>query len=300
MRKFQKQKGFDGYFTPREGVITNYLNDISKQKVLDESEIKELIIKSKKGDQKATDLIVKANQRFIFSVAKRYAKGDYDLLCDLINEANIGLLKSISRYDVDSPNRFLSFSIHWIQKHIFSYLTWVNESVTVSNKGKTSKTNEIKNKFFLIEGRYPTSNEIIDILRNDYGINIINESDVYHLNINSIDKRKEDDKYEDYFNNQMESFNKTSLTEQLSNNLYEKICEDDYNKTIISNIIGILTEKEKNIIKMLYGIDQYRPLEVHEVADEIKMTNEGVRITKDRIIKKLKKEYNNSNYQYFV
>jgi len=276
------------YYTPNVGVLNSFLLEISKFKIIDEKEIRVLIKLSKKGDKIATDKIVKSYQRFIVTVAKRYSAGNYELLCDLINEANIGLLKAIETFDMKFDNKLLTHAISHIQKMIFEYLTFTADQIKISNKNKTINVKHISNRFLLENGRLPATAEIIDILEETKGISILNESDIYNIDMFSMSNIVEFDGSSD-LGSEIE-FNNTDKMSSV--NEYEAKCDGEHFKTIIDSVIGTLTPKEQKVMKLLYGIDEYKQFEIQEVAEVIGVTSEAVRLINKRALSKLKQEIN--------
>ena len=149
MRKKFDSKASQTYYTPTEGALSTYINELQRCKVLEDSEIRKLAVLAQGGDKSAADKIVRSNLKFTFSIAKRFSKGDYDLLCDLVSEANIGLFESINKFDLNYSNKFITFSKDWMLKRVYEYLAIKNDTIKVSNKRKNHKTNEISNKFYL-------------------------------------------------------------------------------------------------------------------------------------------------------
>ena len=289
MRNLDKRVS-NTYYTSNTGTLGSYLNDISKYKILSQDELKKTLAKAQKGDQKAINAIVNCNQRFVFSLAKRFCNGDNTLLSDLINEANIGLITSIQRFDQSKNNTFLTYSVYWMQRQIFLYLTFIDPLIKVSNKSKTTKIPEIVNKFLMLNGRKPTSEEILNELQENYGVNILNEADIYQINSTSIDNpfmTENCDDFSSFFATGDGPVDKSSI---FSENNYDSDVEDEYSKVLISNSIGILTEKEKKVVELLYGIGNYREYEVQEVAEKMGMSKEGVRLINKRALEKLKEE----------
>lgn len=278
------------YYTPTNGSLGQYLDDISKYKVLSDADIKILLVKAKKGDKKSMDKIVNSNQRFLFSLAKRFSGGNNELLSDLINEANIGLINAINYFDIKNENTFLTYAVYWMQRQIFLYLTFTDPMIKISNKSKTTKVSEIKNKFLLVNGRYPTSDEILDELQNSYGIKLNNRSDIYQISTTSIDAPSITENYDDFSSYASSNETENEIYSVVSNNEYEKNTEKDYSKTLISNSIGVLSDKERKVVEMLYGIDSYREYEIQEVAEKLGITKEGVRLINKRALEKLKDE----------
>lgn len=73
-------------------------------------------------------------------------------------------------------------------------------------------------------------------------------------------------------------------------NDYETKSENEYSKSLISNSIGILNDREKKVVEMLYGIGDYRGYEIQEVACKLGITKEAVRLINKRALEKLKEE----------
>lgn len=290
MRNLQKSSNYS-YFTPRTDTLQYYINDISKFKPLNPKECKDMLKKAKKGDRDAINTLVKTNQRFVLALSKKFSSGNHRLLLDLINEANIGLLKSIEKFDFKKDNVFLTYSVYWMQREIFSYLTFTEPMVKITNKSKTTKVNDIKNKFFLEHGRNPTTEEILTELQTNYGIDINNESDIHQLSTVSMDLASLIDGFDDYSNLYAVSHNQDNEeSELIARNQFEKDIENDYDKKLISNSMGTLTEKERKVVELLYGFNQYRSFEVQEVAQQVGVSNEGVRQIEKRALNKIKEE----------
>ncbi len=275
------------YYTPRTSNLDIYLSEIIKYKILTAEDSRELIIKAQEGDEGAVKLLVNSNQRFIFSICKKYANGDSDLLMNLINEANIGFIKGIERFDLKTENTLLTYAVHWIEKYILSYITFINPMIKLPNKLKTIKVPQIKNNFFLKNGRMPSSDEVLSILKTEYDINILDKSDIYDFSCQSLDFFIDDEETVQVTNNM---FFLEPITGSYNKNEYEDEIEVTHNKSILNYSIGKLSEKEGEVIRLLFGIENDRAYEISEVADKLFLTKEGVRMIRNRSLKKLKKE----------
>ena len=272
-------------FTPRTTILEKYLSEISKYKLLTSEETLKLVINAQEGDKSAIDMLVNSNQRFIFSICKKYANGKIDLLMELISEANIGFIKGIERFDIKAKNTLLTYAVHWIEKYILSYITFTDPIIKVSNKLKTIKIPQIKNEFFLRNGRMATTNDILTILKEEYNIEFIDSTDVYELSCYSLDFLEESGA----IYNAENIFYREELGGMYDMNNYEKEIDLSYNKAILNHSIGKLTESEGEVIRLLFGIESDRPYEVAEVADKMLLTESGVRMIRDRSLGKLKK-----------
>lgn len=276
------------YYTPKSPVLVKYLSEISKYKILTREESYDLIIKAQAGDRSALNLLVNSNQRFVFSICKKYANGDVSLLMDLISEANVGLINGIERFDISTNNTLLTYAVYWIEKHVLSYITFMHPMIKLPNSLKTNKVPQIKNEFLLKYGRSPSISEVLSILKEDYDIDILDESDIYEFSCYSLDIfDEESDRMSPDIDN---AYFLGYIDGTYSKNDYEDEIDSSYNKTILNNSIGKLSEREREVIKLLFGIENDRLYEIAEVADKLFLTKEGVRIIRNRSLEKMKRE----------
>ena len=99
------------------GSLIKYLQELNRIPVLTAEQETKLCERIKDGDATAAEVLVRANLRFVVSVAKQY-EGHGLALNDLINEGNIGLLRAVKRYDPSRGFKFISFAVWWIRQHI--------------------------------------------------------------------------------------------------------------------------------------------------------------------------------------
>lgn len=276
-------------YCQRVGLVTTYFNDIRKYKILSKSEERDLLIKAHSSDNKvrneAVTILVNSNQRFVASAAMKYANGDN--LLDLVNEANIGLICAIDKFDLDKDVRLITYAAWWIQKSINDYLTEYGNIVTPANANKLRfLTNKVRKEFFTKEHRTPTLEEVQNILRDEYDFNVNNLTDLEVFQSISIDETASFDGEEESFNENPIFTNATA-----SNNIDDDIEEDD-NKVIVKNLLCKLNEKDKFIITKYYGIGCHEE-SCDTIAAELNLTKERIRQKINGIIKELSKFINN-------
>jgi len=145
--------------------LDKYLHDIGKVDLLTGDEEVELARRIRKGDVAALDKLVKANLRFVVSVAKQY-QGQGMNLSDLINEGNLGLIKAALRFDETRGFKFISYAVWWIRQSILQALAEQARIVRLPlNKlGFINKINKMFAKFEQEHEREPTVLEIAQAL----------------------------------------------------------------------------------------------------------------------------------------
>ena len=181
-------KNYNCKFYSGNDTLNKYLSDIRKYKVLTPEEEVELFERIGDGDESAKARIVESNQRFVYSLAKIYSKNDDEVL-DYVNEGNIGLMTAIDTFDVTKGMKFITYSVWYIRRSMNYYLSTMNSLVAKSNNMKYGKKIEyIKQECMCKNGYEPTYDEIVDMMKEKYNLDIKDICDVYDLNISSINQ----------------------------------------------------------------------------------------------------------------
>lgn len=276
----------------RNDITMRYFDDIKKYDLLTPSEEYELFEKIRNGtpeeQAKSREKIIQCNQRFIVSAARRWST--YNNLPDLINEANIGLMKAIDNFNHKINKRFLTYAIWWIRKELNSYLITKENVIKTKNAHKIyTSANRVRNEFYSREGRFPTTEEVKDLIHETYNYDIRHNEDLYELRVSSIDETYSLDSDDASFTIENNSdFAMASATCNIDDDI-----ENDYEKEMISSLLSTLTDREQTIIKLLYGINEIREYNIDEVSDKMNISRERVRQLKISIIEKLKGEIDN-------
>jgi RNA polymerase primary sigma factor len=248
-----------GKFIENSQIMDAYYNDIRKYPQMSRATEIEVFNRLKNGDEKAREEIINANLRFVVSVAKKYVRKDEDLP-DFINEGNIGLMEAIEKFDLERDVKFITFAVHYIEKKICEYQL-DQPMIYQTNLNKTVYLlSKIKAKFLQQEMREPTSQEIIEILRNEYETEIFDEKDVYNLTIDSLDMNIDDDVDGFQINNEFDK-------KYYLNNYIESEIDKQYNKDYINKLMFILTNIERDIIKLYFGIGIDKDYTISEISN---------------------------------
>lgn len=150
--------------TNRESAsLERYLQEIGHEKLISAEEEVALAQRIKQGDTQAQEQLIKANLRFVVSVAKQYQNQGLSL-SDLINEGNLGLIKAAIKYDETRGFKFISYAVWWIRQSILQALAEQSRIVRLplNQVGSATKVRRILNMFEQEHQRKPNLNEIAD------------------------------------------------------------------------------------------------------------------------------------------
>ena len=268
------------FLIERSNNLSRYFKDIAKFEIVDAETEVELVEKAHQGDDEARKKLMSVHQRYIFSFAKRYTRNNNTL--DLVSVATEGFAVAIDKFDPTRGFRLCSYANYWMRERILAYYSG---DETMIKRPKMSKLEQritaIRNKWYAENGYYPTNEELVEKLHNDYDISIKNESDLYDIIMMSIDSYVNESSGETY--GDTIEFNKASASE----NDYEENTENDYAKEVANVLLKTLNERERDIITRIFGIG--RPEQtVIDVAQELGYTPERIRQIKALALDKMK------------
>lgn len=262
--------------------LSLYFKDVSKLSMITPEEEIKLAKKIQNGDINAENQLVKANLRFVISVAKQYQNKGLDLV-DLIQEGNLGLIKSARLYDPNKGYKFISYAVWWIRQSIMKAISDQCRTVRVPMNHITNmnKINKISEKFEQENGRVPSKEEL--------------------ENLTELDSKRIDLSYTSTYRSiSLE----TPLRDDDANCLLDIIPNENAVNTdcnLIKNdlqrevdrIITKLPSRESDIIRMYFGIEVQK-LSNEEIADRFGIGTERVRQLVHSGIDKLKKRFKNN------
>ena len=276
--------------TNRETVSLNkYLQEISKIQMIDANEEVLLAKSIKQGNKISLERLVKANLRFVVSVAKQYQNQGLTL-ADLINEGNMGLIKAAHLFDETLGFKFISYAVWWIRQALQKALD-EHARIIKLPLNKLIKINKINRAFSYFEHKYkrePNNDELAEIL----GLNLadIKESTMISLKHVSIDAPiKYDSK--DTLCDVLSSVDKNRPDSKL---IHDSLRHD------INRSLSILSSKEAKVVRLYYGLNEDIPLSLDEIGSSLNITRERVRQIRDNAIKKLKIPHRNKLLKIYL
>lgn len=261
-----------------QGALDKYLADIAKEPMISPDEEVELAQKIKLGDQIALDRLVRANLRFVVSVAKQYQNQGLSL-ADLINEGNVGLIKAAQRFDETKGFKFISYAVWWIRQAILQAVAEQSRMVRLplNQVGMLSRVKKTASYLEQLYQRKPTIKEIADEL------DMPEDKVETILKINS----KEVSMDAPVSNDDDMTFIDTMVPED--NNDTDKKIVSESESAAIKRSLSVLNEKERQVIIRYFGLDaDSHSYTLEEIGYMMDMTRERVRQVKDKALKKLR------------
>ncbi len=260
--------------------LEKYLTEIARVGLIEPDEEVRLAGRIKEGDLEAMEILVKANLRFVVSVAKQYQNQGLSL-SDLINEGNLGLIKAAAKFDETKGFKFISYAVWWIRQSIMQCLVEQSRIVRLPlNKvGSFKKINSAFARFEQEFEREPSSQELADIL------------DITSLEVSSLMASASKHVSMDASINGDEEDSITLLDTTLGSTVAEAddILHRESLKKEIGDALGILGERECKIVSMYYGLETGRSMTLEEIGTKLKLTRERVRQIKERALRRLRK-----------
>jgi RNA polymerase primary sigma factor len=238
--------------------VKYYYKELKKMPPLSSEEQNQLVIKAKKGDQEASDKLVKSNLRFVFSIAKQYSYVGISIE-DLISEGNIGLIQAIEKFEPEQGFKFISYAVWWVRQSILQSL---NENARTIRLPVNVVQELQKAKKELEKVGVDMPEKFANL---PYTINLDNP-----LN-------DEGDTLVDILNNPNAELPDAGLSTE--DTLKDKLIE----------MLDVLDEREKMIIQDYFGLSgSTRTLE--DIGNDFTLTKERVRQIKEKALRKLRNE----------
>ena len=264
--------------TNRESAsLDKYLQEIGREELITAEEEVILAKKIKDGDQGALEKLTRANLRFVVSVAKQYQNQGLSLP-DLINEGNLGLIKAARRFDETRGFKFISYAVWWIRQSILQALAEQSRIVRLplNQVGSLNKINKAFSKLEQQFEREPTADELAEVL--DLPIDKVSDTMKVSGRHVSMDAP---------FANGEESILFDVLVNLDSPKADTGLMNESLSKEI-DRALSTLTERERDVVKLFFGIGLNHGLTLEEIGDKFDLTRERVRQIKEKAIRRLR------------
>ncbi len=262
-----------------DNTLSNYIREISDYKSLTPAEEKEFARKAKEGDLEAKQKLIKANLKLVVTIAKKAIHMSKIPMIDLIQEGNLGLMVAVEKFNYKLGYKFATYASWWIKQAMFKAISeqsncmkipvYIQETLSKFSKIKRemeyANNCQVKTEDVAKKMNIPTDK--IDTFLNAYTKTIsiegfIENNDGKNMSVADV---LEDEK--------------ASATHDVE---FENLRND------ILNVISTLKEREQQVVKMRYGLDDTDKMTLEEIGNIYGVTKECIRQTELRALNKMR------------
>ncbi len=262
-----------------DSVLSNYIREISDYRSLTPAEEKETAKKAKEGDEEAKNKLIKANLKLVITIAKKAIHMSNLPMIDLIQEGNLGLMVAAEKFNYKLGYKFATYASWWIKQSMFKAISEQSHcmKIPVYIQETLSKFSKIKREMERENNSQVNTHDVakkmniapdkIDTFLNAYSKTISIESGLENTDGKEINVA---DIIED---------EKASATNEVE---FENLRND------ILNVISTLKEREQEVVKLRYGLENNIKLTLEEIGNIYGVTKECIRQTELRALKKMR------------
>ena len=277
--------------TKLDNSLAIYFKEIDSIPLMTREEEYELAVKAKQGDILARDRIVKANLRFVVSVAKKYQSSAFELN-DLINEGNIGLMIAIDKFDPEKGYHFISYAVWWIRQTILKAIYEKGKMIRLPSN-KTNDIIKIENARKSLKAKLSEEEELeqVAIMLNMTPLHV-QEMMMISKDVFSLDSKVGGDESDSNSLGEM-------LEDTTSDSPEERVIQNDM-KNQIDNVLSTLTAKEAEILRYRFGLNGKKAMSLKEVGEVFNLTKERIRQIEKKAIKRLQHPTRSVKLEAFI
>lgn len=260
-----------------QNALDQYLRDVSRHELLTPKEEIELGRRAQAGDEEAVQRLVRANLRFVISVAKKYQNRGVSLI-DLIQEGNVGLVTAARKFDPDQGVKFISYAVWWIRQAILSALANQGRAVRVPLNRASDLARIFRERERLKQElrRDPTTEELAEAAK-------LTPETVEQLQTLNAAEIRLDAPIGDSDDSQLvERFIVDEAAEP------ELAVEERLLSEQIERALDTLTPRDARVLRLYFGLEGGREHTLEEIGNMLGVTRERVRQLRDRALKRLR------------
>ena len=257
--------------------IKLYLHEITKYTLLSKEEENSLASLMSQGDASAREKLINHNLRLVVYIAKQYM-GQGLSFSDLIQEGNIGLMKAVDKFDVTKGFKFSTYATYWIKQAIsYAIMNQTrNIRIPIHTIELISNIKKFENKFQQDYGHSPSKQEIakglnIDLEKIKFAYSWMQDASSLDIVVNEDKDTTIQDLVED----------PNGLT------IFESIEKEELLNSI-KQVLNTLTDREKTVIMMRFGIDGNHASTLEEIGKTLNLSKERIRQIEGTALKKLR------------
>ena len=262
---------------PTDDPVRMYFKEIGKVPLLSAEEERELAIRIEQGDEEAKKKLCESNLRLVVSIARRYLNRGLSFL-DLIQEGNLGLIKAVEKFDYTKGYKFSTYATWWIRQAITRSIADQARTIRipVHMVETINKLIRISRQLLQEYGREPTSEEIAK----EMGISVEKVREIKKISQDPVSLE-------------------TPIGEEEDSHLGDFIPDEDIPSPVdaaaysmlqkqLREVLDTLSEREKKVLILRFGLDDGRPRTLEEVGKEFNVTRERIRQIEAKALRKLR------------
>ena len=260
-----------------EDPVRMYLKEIGNIPLLTAEEEVFLAQRIEKGDEQARKQLIEANLRLVVSIAKKYVGRGMSFL-DLIQEGNMGLMKAVEKFDYKKGNKFSTYSTWWIRQAITRGIADTAKTIRVPVHMVETINKTLRTSRMLLQelGREPTNEEIAKKMNMPVAkIDEILKTSRDPVSLDTPIGEEEDSQLGDFIEDE-------SLLSPVDSASFSMLKEE------LEEAMASLTERERNVIKLRFGLDDGKTRTLEEVGKEFNVTRERIRQIEAKALRKLR------------
>lgn len=262
---------------PTDDPVRMYFKEIGKVPLLTAEEERDLAIRIEQGDEEAKKKLCESNLRLVVSIARRYLNRGLSFL-DLIQEGNLGLIKAVEKFDYTKGYKFSTYATWWIRQAITRSIADQARTIRipVHMVETINKLIRISRQLLQEYGREPTSEEIA----REMGISVEKVREIKKISQDPVSLE-------------------TPIGEEEDSHLGDFIPDEDIPSPVdaaaysmlqkqLREVLDTLSEREKKVLILRFGLDDGRPRTLEEVGREFNVTRERIRQIEAKALRKLR------------
>lgn len=289
MRQLKIEKSI----TSRDDAVMNrYMKEVAKEEMITADEEAELAMRIQRHDEhshEAVNKLVRANLRFVISVAKQYQDLGLPLI-DLINEGNLGMIRAAQGFDGSRGFKFITYAVWWIRQSILKALGDQGRIVRLPQNqvGNVTKLKNARDRFEQIHQRQPSPEELADEL--DMDLDKV-------IDIIQIDKGEisVDKTFEEGETNTLLDVMTDDEAPEVDHRLINESLSDE-----ISVAMNCLNERERFVLVHTFGLGGQPEMSLDEIGAAIDLSRERVRQIREKAIRQLRTDCDKTNLRSYL
>lgn len=269
--------------------VQQYLHEIQRFPVLTHKETLNLVRRIQQGDAAAREELVNCNLRFAFSVATKYICTGLPLL-DLVQQANLGLMAAVDKYNPNRGTRFTTYSVFWIKQAIYTYIESQSKLIKIPSyiSSAIKKIKSVKVEYYHTYNRYPSDDEIATLT--GFSIARVKHLKTLEYTVASLDSQVS----EEMDGTLLDTIQDDTIVDPITNiNIQER-------KKAIDEILNKLSPRERKILIMHFGLCGHEKHSLEEISKEMNITMERVRQIESLALNKIRGMNGSNRLRNFI